>query len=126
MRNKSLFTRLESRFGSAKNIADLLKISEKGSYYAYRRNSKSLPPYIKQSMKAHLLLDESQLARLTKEKKMSDNENEEFSLDTIVTIGCPIHGDFEMRAGDHIGENEERIAYGCPKCGDNKELSDER
>ena len=69
MRNKSLFTRLESRFGSAKNIADLLKISEKGSYYAYRRGSKSLPPYIKQSMKAHLLLDESQLARLTKEKK---------------------------------------------------------
>ena len=70
MRNKSLFTRLERRFGSPKNIADLLKISEKGSYYAYRRGSKSLPPYIKQSMKAHLLLDESQLARLiTKEKK---------------------------------------------------------
>ena len=56
---------------------------------------------------------------------MSDNENEEFSLDTIVTIGCPIHGDFEMRAGDHIGENEERIAYGCPKCGDKKELTND-
>ena len=69
MRNKSLFTRMESRFGSAKNIADLLKISEKGSYYAYKRGSKSLPPYIKQSMKAHLLLDENQIAKLTKEKK---------------------------------------------------------
>lgn len=69
MRNKSLFTRMESRFGSAKNIADLLKISEKGSYYAYRRGSKSLPLYIKQSMKAHLLLDDNQIAKLTKEKK---------------------------------------------------------
>jgi len=57
---------------------------------------------------------------------MSDNENEEFSLDTIVTIGCPIHGDFEIRAGDHIGENKDRIAYGCPKCGDKKELNGER
>ena len=72
MRNKSLFTRMERRFGSPKNIADLFKISKKGSYYAYRLGSKSLPPYIKQSMKAHLLLDESQLARLTKEKKNED------------------------------------------------------
>ena len=49
----------------------------------------------------------------------------EFDLDTVVTIVCPTHGDFQMRAGDHIGENAERIAYGCPKCGDNKNLGEE-
>ena len=46
----------------------------------------------------------------------------EFDLDAIVTIVCPQHGDFSIRAGDHIGENVERIAYGCPKCDDNKVL----
>jgi hypothetical protein len=69
MNNESLFTQMESRFGSAANVADLLKISLKGSYYAFKRGSKPLPEYIKQSMIAHLALDESQLARLTKEKK---------------------------------------------------------
>jgi len=47
----------------------------------------------------------------------------DFDLNSIITIGCPIHGDFKMVAGDHIGENNERIAYGCPKCGDHKALS---
>ena len=46
----------------------------------------------------------------------------EFDLDAIVTIVCPQHGDFTIKAGDHIGENVERIAYGCPKCDDNKVL----
>ena len=69
MNNESLFTQMESRFGSAANVADLLKISLKGSYYAFKRGSKPLPDYIRQSMIAHLALDESQLARLTKEKK---------------------------------------------------------
>jgi len=46
----------------------------------------------------------------------------EFELDNFVTIGCPVHGDFMMRARDHIGENEERIAYGCFKCNDRKEV----
>ena len=45
-----------------------------------------------------------------------------FDLDAIVTIVCPQHGDFTIKAGDHIGENVERIAYGCPKCDDNKVL----
>ena len=69
MNNESLFTEMESRFGSAQNVADLLKISLKGSYYAFKRGSKPLPDYIRQSMIAHLALDESQLAILTKEKK---------------------------------------------------------
>ena len=69
MNNESLFTQMENRFGSAANVADLLKISLKGSYYAFKRGSKPLPDYIRQSMIAHLALDESQLARLTKEKK---------------------------------------------------------
>jgi hypothetical protein len=46
----------------------------------------------------------------------------EVALDAILTLGCRVHGDFEISAGDHIGENEERVAYGCPKCGDKKEL----
>jgi hypothetical protein len=47
----------------------------------------------------------------------------EFELDKFVTIGCPVHGDFMMKARDHVGENEERIAYGCFKCNDCKEVT---
>ena len=47
---------------------------------------------------------------------------ENIDLDTIISIKCPTHGAFDMRAGDHIGENKERIAYGCPTCGDEKPL----
>jgi hypothetical protein len=68
MNNESLFTQMENRFGSAQNVADLLKISLKGSYYAFKRGSKPLPEYIKQSMIAHLALDEKQVAKLTEKK----------------------------------------------------------
>ena len=37
-------------------------------------------------------------------------------LNDFVTIVCPIHGDFMVRASDHLGQNPEGIAYGCPKC----------
>jgi hypothetical protein len=43
----------------------------------------------------------------------------------IITVGCPIHGDFDVGALDHIGENHERIAHGCPVCGDTKQLDEE-
>ena len=38
--------------------------------------------------------------------------------DKFITITCPNpkHGDFMLRAGDHLGENKEQVAYGCPKC----------
>ena len=50
---------------------------------------------------------------------MEKVKNEEtVDLDALITIKCKIHGPFQMRAGDHIGENEEKIAYGCPECGD--------
>ena len=44
---------------------------------------------------------------------------ETVDLDALITIKCKIHGPFQMRARDHIGENDEKIAYGCPECGDN-------
>ena len=37
-----------------------------------------------------------------------------FNSRSIVTITCPIHGDFEQRAGGHLE------GYGCQKCGDLK------
>ena len=53
----------------------------------------------------------------------SEGNNERgVALDSIVTIVCSIHGDFEIKAGDLLGANEQRIAYGCPKCGDKKDL----
>lgn len=42
--------------------------------------------------------------------------NDEIHLDDVITIICDIHGEFEIKARDHIGENPERTAYGCPKC----------
>jgi hypothetical protein len=41
-------------------------------------------------------------------------------MDKPITIGCPDHGDFSMTPNDHLGNNKERIAYGCPKCKDEK------
>ena len=44
------------------------------------------------------------------------NENQ------IIEIICVQHGSFWMKAKDHIGENEEKIAYGCWKCNDHKKV----
>ena len=33
-----------------------------------------------------------------------------------ISIICQDHGTFWLTPNDHIGENEEKIAYGCPKC----------
>jgi hypothetical protein len=41
-------------------------------------------------------------------------------LSDIVEIICKEHGSFYMTVGDHLGENKEKIAYGCNKCGDYK------
>jgi len=43
---------------------------------------------------------------------------QEIDLDDIIIIECEKHGEFKMKARDHIGENKERIAYGCPDCKD--------
>jgi len=37
---------------------------------------------------------------------------------------CKTHGLVFVKARDHIGENEERVAYGCYRCGDKKELEE--
>jgi len=39
------------------------------------------------------------------------------NLDDILHLKCPdCHTEFNVTAGDHIGCNEEHIAYGCPNC----------
>ena len=47
-----------------------------------------------------------------KDKNMIDDIN----LDEEITIICKRHGEFKMKAKDHIGENDEKVAYGCPNC----------
>ena len=42
--------------------------------------------------------------------------NNEINLDEEITIICKRHGEFKMKAKDHIGENDEKVAYGCPNC----------
>lgn len=37
-------------------------------------------------------------------------------LDDYVTIICREHGEYKIKARNHIGENEEEISYGCPEC----------
>jgi len=39
-----------------------------------------------------------------------------------IEVTCDKHGDFWVLPEDHIGENEQRIAYGCPDCKDKKQL----
>jgi|TARA_B110000014_G_scaffold237940_1_gene204237 hypothetical protein len=37
-------------------------------------------------------------------------------LEKVITIQCKEHDEFQMTTRNHIGENEEGIAYGCPEC----------
>tara|TARA_R100000963_G_C4557228_1_gene47587 strand:+ start:202 stop:444 length:243 start_codon:yes stop_codon:yes gene_type:complete len=37
-------------------------------------------------------------------------------LEDVMTITCKTHGDFRMKVGDHLGVNEEKVPYGCPRC----------
>tara|TARA_R110002124_G_scaffold171020_1_gene338700 strand:- start:1199 stop:1357 length:159 start_codon:yes stop_codon:yes gene_type:complete len=46
-------------------------------------------------------------------------------LDQEIIITCGIHGDFKMTAADHMGDNPERIAYGCPNCNADIKLEDQ-
>ena len=49
-----------------------------------------------------------------KSKKMDDQN---ITNETIVSIGCKTcKTTFSMKAGDHLGENSENIAWGCPEC----------
>ena len=55
------------------------------------------------------------------ERKRSGNPPEGHSplnpmADKQVHIVCPEHGPFQMSWENHIGNNKEKIAYGCPKC----------
>ena len=43
-------------------------------------------------------------------------------MNKLITIICPTHGPFRMTPNDHLGINEEQIAYGCRKCGDKKDV----
>jgi len=44
-------------------------------------------------------------------------EENTLGMDDIVTVICPEHGDFDVKVKDHLGLNDEQVAYGCPKCG---------
>ena len=37
-------------------------------------------------------------------------------LDKIITVIGSEHGEFKIRNRDHVGENDEEIAYGCSEC----------
>ena len=55
------------------------------------------------------------------ERKRLGNPPEGFSPlepmeDKLVHIICPDHGPFQMSWDNHLGDNKEKIAYGCPKC----------
>jgi hypothetical protein len=50
--------------------------------------------------------------------------SEYIDLDGPFGFYCKTHGLVFVKARDHIGENEERIGYGCYRCGDKKELEE--
>lgn len=43
-------------------------------------------------------------------------------MDKEIEIICDKHGSFFVTPNNHIGNNKERIAYGCPECRDRKKL----
>ena len=49
----------------------------------------------------------------------------DIDLDGPFGFYCKTHGLVFVKARDHIGENEERIGYGCYRCGDKKELQEQ-
>ena len=42
--------------------------------------------------------------------------------DKEIEIICKKHGSFFVTPNNHIGNNKEQIAYGCPKCKDRKKV----
>ena len=50
--------------------------------------------------------------------------NKYIDLNKPFAFHCKTHGLVFVKARDHIGENEERVAYGCYRCGDKKELEE--
>ena len=44
-------------------------------------------------------------------------DDQNITNETIVSIGCKTCKiTFSLKAGDHLGENSENIAWGCPEC----------
>ena len=45
-------------------------------------------------------------------------ENMDMDMDKPITVICIVegHGEFSITPNDHLGNNQEQIAYGCPKC----------
>jgi len=56
--------------------------------------------------------------------QIEDTETREktIDMDVPVEITCKKHGSFMMTTNNHLGNNPEKVAYGCPKCGDEKPL----
>mgnify|MGYP003149632557 FL=1 len=49
--------------------------------------------------------------------------SEYIDMNKPVEIICKTHGSFFMTPADHLGENREKVAYECPKCKDQKKLT---
>ena len=47
-----------------------------------------------------------------------DLVEENIDMDKPITVICKVegHGEFYITSNDHLGNNPEQIAYGCPKC----------
>ena len=56
-----------------------------------------------------------------------DLETDYIDMNSPITVICKVegHGEFYLTPNDHLGNNPEQIAYGCPKCGDRKILANE-
>ena len=50
----------------------------------------------------------------------------DIDLNKPLAFHCKTHGLVFVKARDHIGENEEQVAYGCYRCGDKKELQEQQ
>jgi len=48
------------------------------------------------------------------------SEQRHIDMDQEIEVICKKHGSFFITPRNHLGENEERVVYGCPKCGDHK------
>ena len=73
-------------------------------------------------------LQTGQLVQIKAETRTEVEKREDlmmpFDPEVPVTIGCPDHGDFYITPNDHTGKNPERIAYGCPDCNADVDLSE--
>lgn len=59
----SQLLKLEERVGNASDTAQLLGVAEKGSYYPWKKATRPIPIYIKNSIEAHLALSDRAFAK---------------------------------------------------------------